>query len=68
MTVPSERYRAVLITRRFLFDLLDRKKTPRVPRAIRVRAVLMLRHYPCGVDMERTAEKCPELWDKYADT
>lgn len=33
-------------------DLLDPKKTPRVPKDIRRRASSLLRHYPSQYDME----------------
>lgn len=52
MTIASERTRAVNNTYDFLFDLLDPKKTPRVPREVRQRARALLRHYPCRWDME----------------
>lgn len=52
MTIPSERTRAVLNTEQFLVDLLDPKKTPRVPKDIRRRAGSLLRHYPSQYDME----------------
>ena len=52
MTIPSERTRAVLYTQDFLMDLLDPKKTPRVPKEIRRRASALLRHYPSDHDME----------------
>ena len=48
MTLPHESARAVVMTRRFLFELLDPQKTPRVPGAIRRRAGELLRHYPWG--------------------
>lgn len=57
MTIPSERTRAVNSTYDFLFDLLDPKKTPRVPKEIRQRARALLRHYPCKWDMEITVEE-----------
>ena len=56
MTVPSERTRAVLQTEQFLVDLTDPKKTPRIPRSIRKRALSLLRHYPCKYHMERIVE------------
>ena len=46
MTLPDERSRAIMQTRAFLRELLDPKKTPRVPRAIRHRAYYCLKHYP----------------------
>ena len=38
MTMPNERRWAVNTTRQFLLDLLNPKKTPRVPSAIRKEA------------------------------
>lgn len=55
MTLPDERYRAVLAAEKFLEDLMDSSKTPRVPRAIRDRARSVLRHYPSKWDMDRAA-------------
>jgi len=46
MTMPSERTRALVDTKRFLEDLLDPRLTPRVPARIRTRARCLLRHYP----------------------
>lgn len=56
MTLPDERYRAVLMTERLLKDLCDPSKTPRVPKEIRARASGCLRHYPSNYDMERCVE------------
>lgn len=55
MTLPDERYRAVLAAERFLQDLLDPSKTPRVPKDVRNRARSVLRHYPSKFDMDRAA-------------
>lgn len=52
MTVPFERTNAVIFTEKFLIDLLDPKKTPRIPKSIRQRASWLLRHYPSEFDME----------------
>jgi len=60
MTIPVERTRAVLQTRSFLFDLLDPKQTPRVPREIRQRAARMLRHYPWWLDLDDAAKGAPQ--------
>lgn len=54
MTIPVERTRAVLYTQDFLMDLLDPKKTPRVPKEVRRRAGSLLRHYPSDFDLEIT--------------
>ena len=57
MTVPLERTRAVNHTRAFLYELIDPKKTPRVPKAIRQRALHLLRHYPSDYDMSVIADR-----------
>ena len=61
MTLPDERYRAIKYTEKFLTDLLDPKKTPRVPKDIRQRAYSLLRHYPGGYNLDYLATKCPEI-------
>ena len=68
MTMPDERRNAVNITRLFLMDLLDPKKTPRVPSAVRKEASRCLRHYPGEYYMLKASEQAPELfgdWDDY---
>lgn len=67
MTLPDERYRTVIQTRRFLLDLCDPKHTPRIPKLIRDRARSMLRHYPDEWDMDRVAEASPEVFVKHLD-
>ena len=62
MTLPDERYRAVLAAERLLKDLCDPRVTPRVPRAVRQRASSVLRHYPGSWDMDRAAHSCPEVF------
>jgi len=57
MTVPVERTNAVLYTEQLLYDLLDPKKTPRVPKHIRERALHCLRHYPSKFDMDVIATR-----------
>lgn len=56
MTLPYERTRAVLMTEEFLRDLMDAKKTPRVPKDIRRMAYTCLRHYPTKFEMEMVSE------------
>ena len=55
MTVPSERYNALNRTREFMRELLDPKKTPRVPSKVRKEAYWCLRHYPSKYDVSRLA-------------
>jgi hypothetical protein len=46
MTLPEEEARAIDSVRQFMFELLDPKLTPRVPKAIRQQARRLLKHYP----------------------
>lgn len=62
MTLPDERYRAVVQTRRFLLDLCNPQHTPRVPKIVREHARAMLRHYPSDWDMTLAAESAPSVF------
>jgi len=61
MTLPDERYRAVVHTHRFLLSLLS---TPRVPKAVKDEARACLRHFPNEWDMEQAAEGSPHVFAK----
>ena len=61
MTLPDERYRAVVQTQKFLIEILN---TPRVPKAIKDSARYCLRHYPSEWDMEQAAEASPHVFAK----
>jgi hypothetical protein len=61
MTLPDERYRAVVQTQKFLVEILS---TPRVPKAIKDRARSCLRHYPSDWDMQRAAEGAPDVFQE----
>lgn len=61
MTLPDERYRAVVQTQRFLLEILT---TPRVPKAIKDQARWCLRHYPSDYDMQIAAIGAPEVFQK----
>lgn len=58
MTLPFERTNALIRARRFLLDLLDPRKTPRVPREIRRGAADVLKHYPAEYDIAVIAKRC----------
>lgn len=66
MTLPDERYRALLQGKKLLQELTDPGKTPRVPSIVRERARGVLRHYPSEYEFERLATNCPELLDTVA--
>lgn len=57
MTMPHERFAAVNRTREFLLDLMNPKATPRVPRAIRLRARALIKHYPWDYHVELWAAR-----------
>jgi hypothetical protein len=59
MTLPDERYRAVVRTQKFLIEILN---TPRVPKAIKDGARHCLRHYPSEYDMKKTAQTSPDIF------
>jgi hypothetical protein len=61
MTLPIERTHAVLNVERFLMDLRDPKKYPRVPRAVRQEAGRLLRHYPSQYHMAYIKESFEEV-------
>lgn len=61
MTLPSERFLAIQNAEQFLVDLLNPKKTPKVPSEIRKRARRLLKHYPQGFYLEEMTR----LWQNY---
>ena len=61
MTMPDERFRAVVKTREFLQEILT---TPRVPKNIKDGARWCLRHYPSDWDMQRTALQAPDVFQE----
>jgi hypothetical protein len=65
MTLPDERYRAVMWANRFLQDLAhDRKKYPRIPKAVRQEAYSILRHFPSSWDMQNASNSAPEVFQE----
>jgi hypothetical protein len=61
VTLPDERYRALVWAEKFLEDLLDPSKTPRVPKNIRAQARSVLRHYPGQYYIEEIARRSPDI-------
>lgn len=65
MTLPDERYRAVMWAQRFLTELAsDKQKYPRIPKSIRQEAWSIMRHFPNDWDMQRVANASPEVFQK----
>lgn len=61
MTLPDERYRAVVQTQKFLIEILS---TPRVPKAVKDRARSCLRHYPSEWDMKAASELASHVFQE----
>jgi hypothetical protein len=53
MTVLSERVRAIVGTKQFLYSLLNPRLTPRVSKKVREEARRLCRHYPYDAQTER---------------
>lgn len=63
MTLPDERYRAVMWAKRFLESLAyDTKNYPHVSKSIRGEAKSILRHYPIEYDMKKTCQTSPDIF------
>ena len=59
MTLPDERYRSLIQTKKFLMELLSPHMTPKVPKIIRQRAHILLRHWPDDYHMEEMCRLMP---------
>ena len=64
MTLPDERYRAVLWAGRFLERLSYSSETKRIPLKIRQEARSILRHFPSNWDMNRAADAAPDVFQE----
>lgn len=67
MTLPDERYRAIMFAKSLCEDLLDSSKTPRVPKDIRRRALSVLRHFPEEYYLNMLAEARPDIIERKGD-
>ncbi len=67
VTLPDERLRAVYYAKIFLRDLLDPKKTPKVPKEIRTRASDCLRHFPANYELEKLPKALPDTFGPIRD-
>ena len=64
MTLPHERTLAVLRASEFMRDLMNPKKTPRVPLAVRRRAMAIWKHYPWKMELHTAADLAPNIFGK----
>ena len=72
MTLPDQSIYSLQATRQFLRDLLNPKATPKVPRAVRGRASLCLKHFiwECdeGIVLTALEQKHGPSWPSHRDT
>lgn len=64
MTLPDERYRNIVLTRKFLIELTSPRMTPKVPKFIRERANNLLRHFPTDYHLEMMTIHMPNDFAK----
>jgi len=62
MTLPDERYRAVIETAKFLQALSYSSEIKRVPLAVRQQARSLLRHYPSEYDMKNVSQTSADIF------
>ena len=62
MTLPDERYRAVVQTAKFLQSLSYSSEIKRVPLAVRQEARRLLRHYPSEYDMKKVSQTSADVF------
>jgi hypothetical protein len=67
MTMPIERFYAMKNAQLFLRDLMDPKKTPRVPKTIRTEAYRCLKHFPTEYHMEEAQRIAPQIFGELND-
>jgi hypothetical protein len=64
MTLPDERYRSLVQTKKFLMELLSPATTPKVPKNIRQSASYLLRHWPDDYHLEMMTVEMPNHFAK----
>ena len=62
MTLPDERYRAVMQTAKFLQALSHSGELKRIPLAVRQQARALLRHYPSEYDMKKVSQTSADVF------
>ena len=65
MTLPDERYRAMIAADRLLVDLVQPGN--RVPKALKDRARWVLRHWPGAYYIDRLADSAPDIIESRKD-
>lgn len=67
MTLPDERYRAIMWAKKLLEDIASPNKTKRIPKEIRQRAYSALRHFPDEYFISMLAEARPDILERRGD-
>jgi hypothetical protein len=62
MTLPDERYRAVMETRKFLESIIHTRSG--LSKDMKEQARWCLRHYPSEYDLDRAAEGAPDIFTR----
>jgi len=62
MTLPDERYRSVMETKKFLLSILNTRSG--LSKDMKEQARWCLRHYPSEYDMDRASEGSPEIFQR----
>ena len=62
MTLPDERYRAVMQTAKFLQALSHSGELKRIPLSVRQEARALLRHYPSEYDMKKVSQTSADIF------
>jgi len=65
MTLPDERYRAVMWAKRFLIDISRHRSG--LSEEMRNEANSILRHFPSEYDLDMAAEKAPFVFQKHME-
>lgn len=58
MTLPDERYRSLVQTKKFLMELQSPHMMPKIPKAVRQRANSLLKHWPDDYHLSLSARHC----------
>ena len=62
MTLPDERYRAIMETKKFLESILNTRSG--LSKDMKEQARWCLRHYPSEYDMDRASVGSPEIFQR----
>jgi hypothetical protein len=65
VTIPAERYRALVQARRFLMEVSNTSGFyKRTPATVREMARILLKHFPLESELEQLANQSPDLLEK----